>query len=237
MGAYTDMAPQSDGNSSPIYSNQQGINRDLLKFVAKYASGGFEKPIAKHTADAFLQLHKITAEVTQPIILDSGCGTGESSYALSEQFPGHMVIGIDKSAARLSKSMDGQHENVLLVRAELIDMWRLMREHHWQIDAHFLFYPNPWPKQQHLKRRWHGHPEFLSMLQMSRYLELRTNWEIYAMEFIAAIEYLIAQGLVEGSVSITSFDPIKPVSRFEQKYSASGHQLFQVKHRRACGAS
>ena len=231
------MAPQSDGNSSPIYSNQQGINRDLLKFVAKYASGSFEKPIARHTADAFVRLNEIVSELPKPVILDSGCGTGESSYALAEQYPGQMVIGIDKSVARLGKSMEDQHNNVLLVRAELVDMWRLMRQHHWLIDAHFLFYPNPWPKQRHLKRRWHGHPEFLSILRMSRHLELRTNWKIYAMEFVAATEYLITLGLIQGSISMASFDPMKPISRFEQKYTTSEHQLFQVKYRGACDAS
>lgn len=231
------MTPQSDGNSSPIYSNQHGINQDLLKFVAKYASGRFEKPIAKHTAEAFKRLNEIVSEFAQPVILDSGCGTGESSFALAEQYPSQIVIGIDKSAVRLGRSGGGKNENVLLVRAELVDMWRLMRAHHWQIDAHFLFYPNPWPKQRHLKRRWHGHPEFLSMLRMSRYLELRTNWEIYAMEFVTATEYLISIGLIRGSVSIAEFNAVNPISRFEQKYALSGHQLSQVTYLNTCAAS
>lgn len=217
------------GNSSPITSNQTSINKDLLNLVAKYATSDFIKPIAQHTAIAFAKLNERVQKIAQPVILDSGCGTGESSFRLASQFPGQLVIGVDKSAVRLDKSPPETPGNVLLIRAELVDMWRLMSAHNWQIDAHFIFYPNPWPKQQHLKRRWHGHPAFLSMLKLSRYLEVRTNWDLYALEFAAAVRHLVNLDLIKGNVSMLDFETKQPISRFEEKYLSSKHHLYQVK--------
>lgn len=222
-------------NSSPITSNQTGINQDLLRYVAKYARNDFTKPIAEHTEIAFAKVNARVQESAQPVILDSGCGTGESSFRLASQFPNQLVVGVDKSAARLDKSpikTDRNSEtdkNVVLVRAELIDIWRLMKAYNWQIDAHFIFYPNPWPKQRHLKRRWHGHPAFLSMLQLSRYLEVRTNWDLYALELTTAVRHLIKLGLIKGNVSMLDFETKEPISRFEKKYLSSGHRLYQIK--------
>ena len=163
-----------------------------------------------------------------PVILDSGCGTGESSYRLAIKYPDHLIVGVDKSAARLAKSPTRKAANVALVRADLVDIWRLINQCKWPVDKHYLYYPNPWPKKQHLKRRWHGHPIFLSMLQISKYLELRTNWELYALEFAAAVDFLVQHGKFIGKVSRSTINVEQPVSHFEQKYAESGHRLFQI---------
>ncbi len=90
------------------------------------------------------------------VILDSGCGTGESTLHLARKFPGVPVIGIDKSAMRLNKagnehqlrhadesqhqqSLSGEEQatqsalgappaNAFWVRAELLDFWKLALE-------------------------------------------------------------------------------------------------------------
>ena len=79
----------------------------------------------------------------QPIVLDSGCGVGMSTFKLGERHIGIPVIGIDKSEKRLEKRLRvGREdvkgvglgtnktatgrENVKLVRADLIDFWTLV---------------------------------------------------------------------------------------------------------------
>jgi tRNA (guanine-N7-)-methyltransferase len=41
-------------------------------------------------------------------------------------------------------------ENVWLVCADLIDFWRLLIKHKWNVEHHYLLYPNPYPKQARL---------------------------------------------------------------------------------------
>ena len=184
--------------------------------------------MATHSANAFKRLVETSALSKQPIILDAGCGTADSSLKLAEDFPGHLVLGIDKSEHRLSKTHKSLPVNLILLRADLIDFWRLLHHHGIAVEQHYILYPNPWPKSKHLKRRWHGHPVFPTMLGLSTRLELRTNWEIYAAEFYAAIEQLTETGFIEGVVNLETFEPGLPLTAFEKKYDNSGHKLYRV---------
>lgn len=207
-----------------VLSNQDGPFKDLEKLVRRYASTEYKRPIADHTRNAFADAEQFVEDfyakghaqsegtscaAPQPVILDSGCGTGESTQHLARRFPDCPVIGIDKSALRLDKAgrafdtaqsrgteaqtniaQQNEPKNIFYVRAELIDFWRLALDKvtsgQWVIPYHALYYPNPWPKQSEAGRRFHLHPIFPTLLQLAQETELRTNWEIYAREFAQA---------------------------------------------------
>jgi tRNA G46 methylase TrmB len=131
------------------------------------------------------------------VILDSGCGTGESTIHIARRFPNIPVIGIDKSEVRLDKAGNPSQTagedvptNAFWIRAELLDFWRLaldrVKTGEWTIPYHAVYYPNPWPKQSEATRRFHMHPIFPTLLALGQTTELRTNWEIYAREFAEA---------------------------------------------------
>lgn len=160
-----------------------------------------------------------------PLILDSGCGTGESSRYLALQHPTALVIGIDKSAHRLARAAARRDlpPNVAYLRADLVDCWRHIAMRRMPLLKHYLLYPNPWPRQRHLMRRWHAHPLMPVLLGLAPALELRTNWRIYAEEFAASA------GIITGrSVTVERFAPAAPISAFEKKYQAAGHVLYRV---------
>ncbi len=163
----------------------------------------------------------------QPFILDSGCGTGKSTLALARLYPQHAVIGVDQSIARLGRSgMQSNYfraDNCILLRAELASLWRLLSNDGHSPDRHFLLYPNPWPKSGHLPRRWHAHPVFPTLLSLGGEIELRCNWEIYALEFAQAAE--VATG---HEVKAVRIEPAIGISPFEQKYLERGQRLFSV---------
>ncbi len=157
-------------------------------------------------------------------MFDSGCGTGDSTRRLAQKFPNHFVIGVDRSVARLGRQGTMvEPDNMMLIRADLIDLYGLMAQAGWQLDRHFLFYPNPSPKPAHLKRRWHGSPIWPAILSLGGQIELRTNWHIYASEFAAALEIAGHQATLLPLTNATDF-----VSPFEKKYKQSGHRLWQV---------
>ena len=138
-----------------------------------------------------------TRNAPRAVILDSGCGTGESTIHIARRYPNIPVIGIDKSGMRLTKAGNpaqtaGENvpPNAFWIRAELLDFWRLALERvqagEWTIPYHAVYYPNPWPKQSEATRRFHMHPIFPTLLALGCVTELRTNWEIYAREFAKA---------------------------------------------------
>lgn len=219
-------------SSRKIDSNQPGIHEDLAAIVAKHLNSDFRKPVAQHNATAYqLVMQQING---RPLILDSGCGNAASTLKLATQFPDAYVIGIDKSAHRISKrelvSISSEStvltgDNYAIVRADLIDFWRLCARDKVKLARHFILYPNPWPKKHHLKRRWHGSPVYRQLLALGGSLEMRSNWEIYLQEFAHALTIAGFQATID-ELSLT---PELAISDFEAKYHASGHGLWRLK--------
>lgn len=213
--------------SSIVKSNQIGVHSDIESSVKKHLANPFRKPYRPFSAEIFHKTNEIINNLNLPIILDSGCGTGESSYILSQQNTDTLIVGIDKSEKRLEKyiSKDDFYEkdNLILIRADVIDIWRMIKQSNWNIRKHYLLYPNPWPKKDQLKRRWHGHPIFPEMISLSDEIELRTNWQIYAEEFKLALELVTNKSALIESIEVSSF-----LSPFEKKYYESGHELYRV---------
>ncbi len=213
--------------SSIVTSNQLGIHDDLENKLKKHLTNPFRKPYRPFSAEIFYKANEVINNINLPIILDSGCGTGESTLVLSKQYTDALVVGIDKSEKRLEKFITNdsffEKDNLILIRADVIDIWRMIKQSNWNIKKHYLLYPNPWPKKDQLKRRWHGHPVFPEMLRLSNNIELRTNWQIYAEEFLAALEFVIGKSAKLETIEVDQF-----ISPFEKKYYESGHELYRV---------
>ncbi len=213
--------------SAVIHSNQLQPHEELLALLDKYHRSGFQKPFARHSRIAFEKAEALVHECKRPLILDSGCGVGASTVQLAREFPGHFVLGIDKSATRLARHhayREAAVSNYTLVRADLIDFWRLAAQREWQVERHYLLYPNPWPKKRALKRRFHGHPVFWDLIKLGKYFELRSNWQIYAREFEAAFFHCTGKHGV-----LDKFTPVWPITPFERKYQRSGHALYRLR--------
>lgn len=213
-------------NSRPVESAQSEVHPALLPRVVRNAQHAFRSPIPAHTARAFSAVLSVTGS-ERPWVLDSGCGTGVSTLRLGLRFPDCWVVGVDRSAARLARQrVDGiaRRGNVVLVRAELTAFWRLMAEAGMTVARHYLLYPNPSPKPRLLGRRWHAHPVFPVLLEISDLLIMRTNWALYAEEFALSLQ---VGGAPEPEIAkLGSGDDF--LSPFEEKYYRSGHRLFEV---------
>jgi tRNA G46 methylase TrmB len=118
-----------------------------------------QRPIAAYNRVAFdilwRQIDNENSASKTKLILDSGCGTGKSSLVLGLRFPDCLVIGVDRSIARLQRNPELPHDhngaphthgngydgdlhlnekglvqqvakNVWLVRASLVDFWRCL---------------------------------------------------------------------------------------------------------------
>jgi len=252
--------------ANSVTSNQETLHKDLEEVVRKYARTTFLRPIADHTREAFAQVEEFirkfyearkadpatgcgetsaigrSAPETAPVavILDSGCGTGESTIHIARRFPGIPVIGIDKSCARLNKAGNPSQTagedvpaNAFWIRAELLDFWRLALDYvkagKWTIPYHAVYYPNPWPKQSEATRRFHMHPIFPTLLALGETIELRTNWEIYAREFAEAARIVFDERAEAGmTIKCESFDPEKPETAFERKYKEARQKLWRA---------
>ncbi|MDZ7317247.1 MAG: tRNA (guanine-N(7)-)-methyltransferase [candidate division KSB1 bacterium] len=213
------------GNSKLVISRQTLPHERLEVTVRRHLAAEWQKPPASHTREAFMRFLQVVSSINRPMILDSGCGTGESTLRLAEDHMDCWVIGIDKSAARLAKANKKERpQNAVFLRADQFDFWRLAAEKGMRFKVHYLFYPNPWPKKEHLKRRVHAHPAFKYLIAISERLILRSNWLIFIQEFAAA--YRLATGY-EGETA--KIRPQEAYTLFEKKFLESGHELYEFR--------
>lgn len=214
------------GNSRSVQSNQIDIHEDLEKIVARHLSSVFLKPISAHTQVAFEQALNFVQSKNQPVILDACCGVGDSSRNLAKLYPHHTIIGVDKSDERIHKNRTETDNNIILLRADLNDFYRLLsqaiKQNQIQIAQHKIYYPNPWPKSAHIKRRWHGAPVFPDLVSVCANIEMRSNWVTYLKEFQFALN------LVGINSQVKPIQVEHAMTPFEAKYNASGQTIYQL---------
>ena len=232
------MAEQQDalGDSKSIITNQTGIHEKLNEVVAKHLSHPFKKPYQPHTQQAFEEMDTLVQAFLQTnpngeVILDACCGVGRSTRILAQQNPQAIVIGVDKSAHRITRNVEGftqengySAQNFHLVRADLNDFYRLVKAANWPVTKHYILYPNPWPKSKHLQRRWHGSAVFPQMISIGDTLILRSNWRLYLEEFKQAS----TQMALHGELSQVNVAVEQALTPFEAKYQASGQVCWQL---------
>lgn len=215
------------GNSRLIASAQDGTHRDLEALVRRHMAHPFRKPILDYNRAAFTAAlaARDAWQPEAPLILDAGCGVGWSTQRLAERYPDHFVIGVDQSVDRISRGRPlPMPINALLIRADLVDFWRLLAESGIRLARHYNLYPNPWPKIGHLARRWHGHAVFPVWRDLGGEIECRSNWRIYIEEMAQALTLLTGQ-----AVAAEPYETDDPMTPFEKKYLASGHELWRCR--------
>lgn len=211
---------RTDGTSRVPESAQTGPHRQLAALLARRAGQAFRKPVAAYSADAFARF-VARCSPHEPLIVDSCCGVGESTLHLAQRHPDHFVLGVDQSADRLQRA-PALPGNALLVRADMPDVWQLLHEGGYRPAQQFMLYPNPWPKAAHLARRWPAHAIFPTVLALGGRIECRSNWRIYVGEFALAVRVLSG---VEAQPEVLR--DVQPMTPFERKYQASGHELYR----------
>ena len=216
-----------EANSRFIASAQDGPHADLPALLARHRAHPFRKPILDYNREALaaaLAAHS-AFNPAAPLILDAGCGVGWSTLRIAADFPDHFVIGVDQSSDRLERGKPlPVPQNAVLIRADLVDFWRLLAEQGIRLARHYNLYPNPWPKIGHLARRWHGHAVFPVWRELGGIVECRSNWRIYIEEMAWALGELAGQPVA--AEAYATDDPLTP---FEKKYLASGHELWRCR--------
>ena len=91
-----------------------------------------------------------------PLVLEIGCGTGTSTLAMAQEEPDTDVIAVEvyrRGLAQLLAAIDREHvTNIRLVRGDGVDVLTQMLPPAGLTGVR-VFFPDPWPKARHHKRR------------------------------------------------------------------------------------
>ena len=85
-----------------VSTGQKGIHPGLEKTLQRHLDRHWSQPLHRPSVDSYQRLKDESSFAEgRPFILDSGCGTGKSTQQLARQYPDHLVVGVDRSQARL----------------------------------------------------------------------------------------------------------------------------------------
>ena len=217
------------GNSRTVETTQPGIHDKLEALVARYRTSEHKRPVSAHTQQAFNAFTEWLGDWRGPLIIDSCCGVGKSTATLATRFPDAKVVGLDKSDLRIQKHAHYHNNasNYRVFRADVNDFWRLLRQAQpdaaWQIEQHYLLYPNPYPKSAQVQKRWHSGPAMPDLMAIAPIIEVRSNWLLYLQEFARACE------LYGKSTRIDRVETTTPITPFEEKYLRSGQDCWVLR--------
>lgn len=176
---------------------------------------------------------------SHPVYLEIGFGNGESLATMAQRHPERNYIGVEvhrPGVGHLLLKLDEYDcRNVRVIRHDAIEVIANMLPDA-SLDGVYLFFPDPWHKKRHHKRRI-LQPTLLAQLarviRPGGLFHAATDWQDYAEHMMQTLSEE-ALGF-ENTVSRGEFVPRpdeRPLTRFEQRGQRLGHGVWDLIFRR-----
>ena len=176
---------------------------------------------------------------TAPVILEIGFGDGQSLCAMAAAHPEQDYLGAEihrPGVGRLLRDLGAQAIKNVRVMCEDACSMLANKVQDEQLHGVHLFFPDPWPKARHHKRRL-VQAEFVELVRcrlvVGGYLHLATDWEHYAQHMMVVMTH--APGF-ENSAGTGRFAPRpqnRPFTKFERRGQRLGHGVWDLIFRRS----
>jgi tRNA (guanine-N7-)-methyltransferase len=171
-----------------------------------------------------------------PLVLEIGSGMGETTTAVAKANPETDFIAIEVHApgvgSLLKRIAADALANLRVIRHDAVEVLERMVPDGMLAAIH-LFFPDPWPKKRHHKRRL-VQPAFAALaarkLAPGGLLHAATDWQDYAEQMLAVLS---AEPLLENTAG--AFAPraaSRPLTKFERRGVGLGHEVRELVFRR-----
>ena len=169
-------------------------------------------------------------------VLEIGFGMGETTAAIAARHPERDYLGIEvhtPGVGSLLKAIAQQGlKNVRVIQHDAVEVLHDMLAPS-SLDAVHIFFPDPWPKKRHHKRRL-IQPEFTALLashmKPCSYLHISTDWQEYAEQIL---DVLKREPQLENTAQDYAPRPdYRPQTKFEKRGLKLGHAVWDVIFRR-----
>ncbi|MFO1320815.1 MAG: tRNA (guanosine(46)-N7)-methyltransferase TrmB [Burkholderiales bacterium] len=171
-----------------------------------------------------------------PRVVEIGFGMGESTATIAQAHPDVDYLGIEvhrPGVGNLLKLIDAAGlTNVRVIRHDAVEVLTHMIPPS-SLDGLHLFFPDPWPKKRHHKRRL-VQPPFVALvasrLKPGGYVHMATDWMEYAEQMLAVLS---AEPSLENSAADYADRPeSRPRTKFESRGLRLGHDVRDLLFRR-----
>ena len=171
-------------------------------------------------------------------ILEIGFGMGPATWQIAKTNPEQDYLGVEVHlpgvGALLMQIAEHEVSNLRLIRHDAVEVLRHMLADN-SLDGVHIFFPDPWHKNRHNKRRL-IQAEFVNLLcqklKPGAYLHLATDWHDYAVWMINVLKdipMLSNQALDGDYVARPDY---RPLTKFEQRGLKLGHGVWDIIYRK-----
>jgi tRNA (guanine-N7-)-methyltransferase len=172
-----------------------------------------------------------------PLIVEIGPGAGDSLVPMAQARPADNVLAFEvyqpAIASMLAQLATAGVSNVRIMEADAVAGLRHLVPPG-SVDEVWMFFPDPWHKARHRKRRLLS-TDFAdlvaSRMRSGGILRLATDWEDYAGQMRGVLDHHPAFSNEHRGSWAPRWEA-RPITRFERRAIAAGRQIFDLAYRR-----
>ncbi|OOE40398.1 tRNA (guanosine(46)-N7)-methyltransferase TrmB [Salinivibrio kushneri] len=173
-----------------------------------------------------------------PVVLEIGFGMGASLVEMAKNAPEKNFVGIEVHTPGVGACLMAAREagvtNLRVMCHDAVEVFEQMLPKD-SLDTVQLFFPDPWHKKRHHKRRIVQLP-FAEMvrdkLKVGGVFHMATDWENYAEHMIDVMEAAPHyQNVAQEGLYVPRPDD-RPLTKFEQRGQRLGHGVWDIKYTR-----
>ncbi|MDX1251591.1 MAG: tRNA (guanosine(46)-N7)-methyltransferase TrmB [Gammaproteobacteria bacterium] len=223
-------------------SNDSPKLRTIRSFVRRE---GRMTDAQRHALEALWEKYGVTAGAgrldldalfgrTAPRHLEIGFGMGDALCAMAQAYPEHDYLGIEVHrpgvGSFMQKARALELSNVRMICADAVEVLGQMIPDG-ALDAVYLFFPDPWPKRRHHKRRILT-PAFAALvarkLKPGGRFHMATDWEDYARQMMEVMSAMPGFTNAAGSGQFSPRPEYRPLTKFERRGQRLGHGIWDL---------
>ncbi len=232
-----------DRDSSENQPSQEGSNsfhRPVKTFVIRAGrmTDSEKKSYAEFSPVWCLPFERKTLNYTEifnnnnPVTIEIGFGMGQATAQIANDHPEVNYLGLEvhkPGVGRLLGEISRRNlSNLYIIEHDALEVLETMVPDN-SAEGFHIFFPDPWPKKKHHKRRMIQRPRtnlLAQKLTPGGYLYFATDIEDYAYQ--ALEELSCTEGLKNRYEGFAPHQEWRPRTKFEQKGIDAGRQIFEI---------
>ena len=169
---------------------------------------------------------------SSPKFLEIGFGMGETTVSIAQMHLQNDYLAIDVHTPGVGSLLKQIGEtglsNLRIIQHDAVEVLKCMLTPEC-LDGTHIFFPDPWPKARHHKRRL-IQPQFITLLserlKHGGYLHVATDWEEYAQQILQVLS--TEPQLINTVTDYAPCPAYRPLTKFEQRGLKLGHGVWDL---------